>query len=701
MDSIFEEEQQHLSDTHAKLLQIQTETKQQLQKLEQEAGIDKSGMSDDLALDMDSDDMAMETYAELEAMNRIIDNYSRSSRMGNDKLKQLEFLLQQPYFAKVKLRFKPNDPEREIYLGAAGMVDEKCRHFIVDWRSPVAETYYNQDNGQTSYKANGRTITCELTQRRQFDLWKDKLNAYFDTTVAIEDPMLLASLAKNRSSQMSSITATIQKEQNRVIRHDDVDALLVNGIAGSGKTSVLLQRIAYLFYTERDNLRPDQVYLLSPNPVFRTYIDNVLPDMGESNPRCITWNELVNQLGLNGRPAEKPGRDLFDLIDRVAPGMSFDQNDFCDLRIGDERVISANQARSAVGRLKNVLAGPRLAGLVETELMEKLHARIKRMMKNEDVHDEMLSIDVSEQVRIFGSLPQPSTEEEFEQLARVYLIDKYKPVEDMIRHADWLRVDHIGARILGVDNLSACEWLYLKMALTGCSDRHARYVMVDEVQDYTHGQLLTMARWFKNAHFMLLGDPNQAIKPGTASFGDIEGIFAESRGETCTCELMTSYRSSPEITALFTSLMTESERVKVSSIQRPGIDPVIRRFDDVDEYLKAIRDTIDSKKEEGGLHAVITNDKQRAKWLGKQLADMDPVLMLNEKTLPSAGTVIIPLNLAKGLEFDRVIIPDAQAECYDDSDLSRHRLYTAISRATKEVCVFSQGEISPLLAKAK
>ena len=698
MDPIFEEEQRHLSKTHAKLQQIKAETKQKLQQLEAQASSDKSGMSDEMTLDMQSDDMAMETYAEMEAMNRIIDNYSRSSRMGNDKLKQLEFLLQQPYFAKVKLRFKPGAPERDIYLGAAGMVDEKCRHFIVDWRSPVAETYYNQSNGETSYKANGRTITCELTQRRQFDLWEDKLNAYFDTTVAIEDPMLLASLSKNRSSQMSSITATIQKEQNRVIRHDDVDALLVNGIAGSGKTSVLLQRIAYLFYTQRDNLRPDQVYLLSPNPVFRTYIDNVLPDMGESNPRCITWNELVERLGLAGRPNEKPGREVFDRIDEVAPGMRFDQNDFCDLRVGDERVISANQARSAVDSLKNVTAGSRLAGLVEVDLLDKLHARIKRLAKSEDVHDEMMSLDVSDQIRIFGSMPQPSTEEEYEQLARVYLTSKYEPVEEMIRNADWLRVDRIGARVLGIENLSACEWLYLKIALTGCCDRHARYVMVDEVQDYTHGQLMAMARWFKNAHFMLLGDPNQAIKPGNAGFGDIAGLFSEFRETVCSCELMTSYRSSPEITALFTSLMTEDEQVKVSSVQHPGVQPALASFQDAQAWLDAVRDAAIQGAEEGGLRAIITSDKQRAKYLAKQLSDLEPALMLSDKPLPADGLVIIPLGLAKGLEFDRVVIPDAQVDSYDDSDLSRHRLYTAISRATKQVSVFAQGTMTPLLA---
>ena len=133
-------------------------------------------------------------------------------------------LLRQPYFAKVSLQFKPGAPARDIYIGSAGMTDEDYRHFIVDWRSPVAETYYNQENGRTSYQANGRTITADLKLRRQFDIDGATLNAYFDTTVAIQDPLLLASLSKRRSDRMSAITATIQKEQNQVVRHEDVPA---------------------------------------------------------------------------------------------------------------------------------------------------------------------------------------------------------------------------------------------------------------------------------------------------------------------------------------------------------------------------------------------------------------------------------------------------------------------------------------------
>lgn len=223
-----------------------------------------------------------------------------------------------------------------------GMTDDDYRHFIVDWRSPIAEVYYNQDNGKTSYEANGRTIDCELKLRRQFDIERDLLKALFDTTVAIQDEMLLAALAQNRSSRLSAITATIQKEQNEVIRHEDVPALLVSGIAGSGKTSVLLQRIAYLFYRQRDTLKPEDVFLITPNPVFQRYIENVLPEMGESNPSSITFESLMCGLGLGSRDLGRDvSADALRAIDEMLPDFKLKQGDFTDIRIEGEPVITA------------------------------------------------------------------------------------------------------------------------------------------------------------------------------------------------------------------------------------------------------------------------------------------------------------------------------------------------------------------------
>ena len=250
-DAVFQEEQQHLSKTYAAIEKIEQDVLANMRKTAQEAEEDKRNMADELASNFASDGEKQETYIEYANMNSVIDSYNRTQRANAEKLTAVRILKPQPYFAKVVLQYKPGAAPKELYIGNAGLSDDQYRRLIVDWRSPVAEVYYNQADGKTSYEANGRTINVDLKLRRQFDITGNKLNACFDTTVAIQDELLLASLSRQRTSQMQAITTTIQKEQNVVIRHKDVPALLVNGIAGSGKTSVLLQRIAYLFYQQR------------------------------------------------------------------------------------------------------------------------------------------------------------------------------------------------------------------------------------------------------------------------------------------------------------------------------------------------------------------------------------------------------------------------------------------------------------------
>ena len=272
------------------------------------------------------------------------------------------------------------------------------------------------------------------------------------------------------------------------------------------------------------------------------------------------------------------------------------------------------------------------------------------------------------------------------------------------------------------------EWLYLKLALAGGANRGARYVMVDEVQDYSLAQLMVMARYFCNAHFLLLGDENQAIKEGTATFSQIEQGFAHVLDASVElCRLQTSYRSSPEITALFKTLMNGDSCMDVASVQRPGNKPVIKPCVTDEEYFAALRSAVVQAAEDvdqRGLAAIVVADKQRARWMEKKLAEFGDCTVTcafpgaggaagvaaccsNRSkhvgapvTLPEHGVVLLDLTTAKGLEFDQVIIADAQESVYGTDDLSRHRLYTAISRATQKVTILSQGTLSPLLQPA-
>ena len=698
-DPVFEEEQRHLDSVYAKLKSMARDLVSKMEKNSQDAAADKQAMCDELTVNLASYADAMETYADFATVNRVIEAYNVAQSVDAEKLASIGVLLRQPYFAKVVLQFKEGQEPKELYIGTAGVSDESYRRLVVDWRSPVAEVYYNQDNGATSYQANGRTIDVDLKLRRQFDIHEDTLNAYFDTTVAIQDAMLLASLSKRRTAQMQAITATIQKEQNQVIRHEDVPALLVNGIAGSGKTSVLMQRIAYLFYQQRDELDPSQVFLITPNPVFQHYIENVLPDLGERNPESLTWSEFLQRLmppDRTGGQANVP-LDVFRRIDDACAQFAFDQHDFKEVRCCGERLLSVPSIVQTAAKFKNIPAGPHLVSLMREELAKRLDSRLSQLATSESILDEIAAMSPDDQVALFHETFDPHDEDQVRAQAQAFVNDRYAEARRAVENDDWLRIDRIGMRLLGVENLAPVEWLYLKMALTGLGNPDAKYVMIDEVQDYTAAQLVVLARYFRRANFLLLGDENQAINPGTVSFDDVRAVFSQARGSFEECRLMTSYRSSPAITALFAGLLDDEARMRISSIQRDDVAPAVIECATEQELELELRRVIEEAADDEGLTAVILPHGHAARQLQKMLGESAPGLIDAEATLPASGVVLTSLKLAKGLEFDHVIVPDASERTFPDDELSRRRLYTTVSRATRRITLLAEGGLTPLL----
>ena len=631
----------------------------------------------------------------------MIEGYNIAAETAAAKLADVELLLRQPYFAKVVLCYQADEEPRELYIGAAGVADENFKRLVVDWRSPVAEVYYNQANGRTSYQANGRTIEVDLELRRQFDIERDVLRACFDTTVAIEDPLLLASLSAERSSHMKAITTTIQREQNTVIRHADVPTLLVSGVAGSGKTSVLLQRIAYLFYTHRDDLVPDQVHLITPNPVFTSYIQNVLPEMGERNPHTCTWDELARTLlpaGMSPGKGEVDVERLYRMDDRVST-LRLTHADYAEIRADKVRFVTPNQVDSLMRRFDRVPLGPRRVTLVREELLKRFDQRLKRMAASESAADDLEALSIEEQLRIFHETLHPQSEAEVCDLALRMLRDRYAGVRAALERDEWLRIDRIAARLAETSGAAPVEWLYAKMALTGLSEPDARYVMIDEVQDYTAAQLACMAKYFRRARFMLLGDENQAIQDTAITFDQVRAVFERLCGAVSRCDLMISYRSTPQITALFARLARD-ESMQIQSVHPDGPAPALVACDDARAYRMRLMHLIEEAHERTGLTAVIVPWKAHLKGLREVCGDALP-LVEDRDSLPESGPFAITLKLAKGLEFDQVILPDVSDAVYPATDASRRRLYTAISRATHQVWMLYVGEASALLSEVE
>ena len=462
---------------------------------------------------------------------------------------------------------------------------------------------------------------------------------------------------------------------------------------------MLLQRIAFLLYRERKTLNPDQVYLFTPNSVFEHYIDTVLPSMGESNPQVFTWRDFIASEGAGQRDTgEKTSPQKLTKLEQAISGLVLEPEDLREIRLDGVILLKASQVQGAVEKFARFGVGPRFCALVKDELHDRLSRKLAQLSKDDEVQEEMLSLDVDEQVEIFGETISPDDENETADLTRRYLERRYAGAHEQIDRLTWLRFDRIGMRILDQPALSATEWLYLKLLITGAGEKSARYVMVDEVQDYTVSQLMVLAKHFSRAHFLLLGDEHQAINEGTASFAQIAEVFSKTHGNVEECRLLTSYRSSPEITELFCSLLDRDEQMKLTSVHRAGVAPVIREFDesDRDGYIAELKRIVAEAAAGDGLTAIVAESDSRVSWLAKQMDGTVQVLG-KDADLPAAGVVLLSLRVAKGLEFDQVIIPDAQEAAYPDTPLSRRRLYTAISRAMHRVTVLSQGTMTPLL----
>ena len=690
----FEKEQAHLTEVYDKLLAMEKDLEERIRALDAVAIEDKNDIRDNMRFDYADDETTMETLAEIEVWNRYIDTYNVESDSLGRTLRTVRKLLEAPYFAEIKLQFDPSEEPESYYIGREGIMENGVEPMIIDWRSPVAEVYYNQESGRTHYMVEDRRIDVDLKLRRQFDIEKNRLISCFDTGIAIEDPMLLRSLSQTHSDKMQAITVTIQKEQNTVIRYPDVPVLLVDGIAGSGKTSVLLQRIAYLFYRKRKDLRPDQVCLMTLNPVFRSYSDEVLPDMGETNPLTITWQEFLSMLRVpaagsaDGGPddpsdGEEPRSSKEVVTDRLQkireglPRLKPEAGDFFDINQKNKPVMKAKEILAAVNEFSQFPFGKRLIQTTADELEHRAKNRLHRMAEEQETDDDTDAV--------IGAAEERRLENDYGGAIR------------NIRKYAWINVKRVAQRILGTDHISETEWLFTMLELTGFCDLNMRYVMIDEVQDYTRAQLEVLRKYYPNAHFMLLGDEFQSIREGTVSFAEIEEMTREDKKQFVSLPLMTSYRSSPEITALFAALLPEEKKLMVNSVRRPGEQTTIKVCKTAEEYRTELINLIEDFEKEDGLTGIICRNADHLKRIRALLKKKAPVTVSGQDALPKKGAFFIERALAKGLEFDRVILPDADSETYPDDRLGMHCLYTAISRATRRLAIIAEKEVTKLL----
>ncbi|HFD1648156.1 HelD family protein [Enterococcus faecium] len=701
-------EEAYLKNVYQKLIDKKNELRESMDMAKIEGNQSLKEMAGELRLNFDSYLDNLDTFSMIEMKNREIDQMNIKQKNAENQLAKIERLLKSPYFGKVVVDFLDNEPKESFYIGTANFTDDADENLVYDWRSPIAELFYNNMIGPSSYTVRQNKIDTVIKERRQFLLERDRLVKFFDTSVAIQDDVLLEVLGQDETNEMKAITATIQSEQNTIIRDVKSQNILVNGVAGSGKTSAIMQRIAYLLYLYRDTMTSDDLLILSPNHRFIDYISNVLPSLGERNPLNLTIIQLVSQLSAEEIEGEEAyfkritGENVSEQTERLRSKKFID-----NLKQSDPLFLDhPNFIRGLTKNGKTVLSKKTIEKIYEKvpahpKLIDRLQATKKALMsewknhllkqaKSPAVQNQVLSLTEDRQLELFGKLISDDSEQSIVAYARKLLQKKYRKITRQIEEMAWVDEHQLFERIYEKRYGSAYAWQPTRTvdeAVIILAIRHLlvekvnvpafRYLLIDEVQDYTLAQLGLLIELFPKTHFTLVGDENQAIFNSSTTFADIMRCFDDYHLPIHRYDLRNSYRSSGAITELFKTYAVDQEKIDIVSIRPQGKEPEYRSFRSSEELLKILAEILVSLK--GEKAAVITQTEEETQTLQESI---------KKNSYGLENCQIIPLSLAKGLEFDHVILYPFEND--GDEQRRRRQMYTAISRGMKSIVVLER-----------
>jgi len=711
---------------------------------------------EDVTVNLEELDDVIETEASIAQRAAVLSERERSHGHLSQQLKTLARLKDSPYFGRIDFIEEGSEETEPIYIGIASLMDEAEEDFLIyDWRAPIASMYYDYSPGPARYETLDGTIRGEMTLKRQFIIKKGKITGLFDTGVTIGDHMLQEVLGKAASTQMKSIVATIQKEQNQIIRNERAGVLVVQGAAGSGKTSAALQRIAYLLYAHRETLQPENIVLFSPNPLFNSYVSTVLPELGEENMEQTTYKEFVeNQLAhdlafedafqqteMYLRPEDYKDYDLrmqaiqlkSDLafktfIDEYVDRLAKQGLIFKDIVFRGEILFSKEMLSTyfyEYNRSKPISV--RLEYLTE-KLLSELPKHMQKEWTKDWVDDEIELLDKEDYLRAFQQLKKRNhyTEASFndidrerEFLARMVVKKAFRPIKKWIKELEFVDLlanyrqfyeknDHVPEAVcrLSISQIDkkklfwedVTPFLYLTDRLKGRRiNSNIRHLIIDEAQDYSPFQLAYLREAFPKSKMTLLGDINQGIYAHVLSTPSVLTGEVKLSERTETVTLLKSYRSTRPIVEFTKALIEKGDLIQ--PFNRDGAKPTIMFVRDKAALHKKIIETIKEMEARGReTIAIIGKTMEESRRIYEALKEDLSLRLMDEETYTfKKGRLVIPAYLAKGIEFDGVLLYDASKQGYF-RETERQLLYTACTRAMHELYLFSIGELSPFLS---
>ena len=720
---------------------------------------------------LEDEEKVIESNLSATSTNYDKDSYVRAQLVyvGNKKLKDLKKIKGKPYFARIDFTAKGENLEK-LYIGKLSVLDSKSqRPIIIDWRAPISNLYYDGRVGKSSYDSPGGKIEGDISLKRQYFIEDGKLEKYSDIDLKANDEALQVALEEKADDRLKNIVATIQGEQNNIIRADMNKALVVQGVAGSGKTTIALHRIAYLIYNCDKEFDPEDFMIIAPNKFFLNYISNVLPDLGVENVKQYTFEDLAYEIIGKRLKISDSNEKLVTIVNK-----EFDEinNGDVDTIIKESKMKSSIEFKTQVdGFLKKVEENylPKKDFILENvrimryENIQKLFTetykdldfekRINEVKKhvfskiknNKEIIEK--TITAKRTARINAMLKEDLTEEEkrqkrieiFEETEKVLkrldkddikIVDFYFNEidrKDAIEHyKDFIEnyiFDKLDNEILGsylvrntMRNLNKGEVtfedlapiIYIHYKIYGSKVKSKlRHVIVDEAQDYGEFQFSMLKTILKSNSMTILGD----IAQGVHSYRGIENwkkfIDVEfPDGDVIYTTLEKTYRTTKEIMQKANEVIEKLPEFEKQYIVKG--QPVIDRKDSIhiekmqneEETIKACIEKIEDYTRQGFKSiAIIGKDMNECKTIKKKIDKYNKNIKLiqSKDSEYNAGISIVPSYLAKGLEFDGVILFNANDENYKNTVLDIKLLYVAITRAMSKLDVFYTGKLTEIM----
>lgn len=615
---------------------------------------------------------------EIRSMRESILNHFALGESVINKHKRLTKILAIPYFGRIDfLEKKENSKVMPIYIGIHTFYDPESRATLIhDWRAPVSSMFYDHELGEAGYRSPSGEIKGVISLKRQYRIRGGKMEFMIESALTVHDDILQKELSSNVDDKMKNIVATIQREQNRIIRNEDIRTLIIQGVAGSGKTSIALHRIAYLLYTFRDSISSKDILIISPNKVFSDYISNVLPELGEETVPETSMEQILSGVlehkykyqtyfGLVNELLEKPSSSL---INRIAYKASFGFISELDKFILH---IENTYFKAADVKLTKYITIP--APFIEEQYLRFNRYPIRRRFDAmADYMLDMLKIQYAFTVTTAGrNLLKKEIRLMF---AGNNDIQVYKDFFKWTNNPGMFKMRK--GHTLEYSDLAPLAYLHLALEGNGNQPFRVKHLLIDEMQDYSPIQYKVIQKLFP-CRKTVLGDAGQSVNPyGSSTAETIQKSLTASE----IMKLCKSYRSTFEITDFAQKIHPNAE---LEPVARHGEKPQILQFGSAVEELSGIMGLISTYRKSGYKSlGIICKTEQQAREMADVLKSYanDISFLSSQSSAFVQGIVITSAHMAKGLEFDEVIIPQTDERNYR-SEIDKSMLYVAVTRA--------------------